>query len=272
MDTRILSRLRIVPISSITTFECLPEDQSSYADPFGLDRGIVRHPFQVLPRPKSKYLLLNQVDAFHALMQSGLNHLPVQDCRPDEIAFEPSLLGMTGFGRTELDRVLARHPDMIKLADPTSVQDSSMLSLGFRFAESPKIQVSVRNPVAHGCPAGLDILFRSIESCGGYSQVKDQEDSQPIITRGASYAGTVSVPAINLTDACAAADADRPYPSQLSRVSTRSRVLNVDIPISVLSSDASLSEKESFLREMVALRIQSCRTEYFQGPVYLLNW
>lgn len=272
MNQQILSRLRIVPISSISTFEHLPEDRSSYTDPFGLDRGIVRHPFQVLPRPKSEYLLLTQVDAFHALKQSGLNHLPVQECISDEIAFESSILGMTGFGRTELDRILARHPDIIKLVDQTSIQDRSMLSLGFRFPESSKIQVTIRNPVAHGCPAGLDLLFRSIESCGGYSQVKDQEDSQPIITRGASFAGTVSVPAVSLADACAAADSDRPYPRQLSRVSTRSRVLNVDIPISVLTSDASLQEKESFLREMVAMRIQSCRTEYFQGPVYLLNW
>jgi hypothetical protein len=39
----------------------------------------------------------------------------------------------------------------------------------------------------------------------------------------------------------------------------------------VLTSDISASEKEAFIRDMIALRCQNHRTAVYEGQVYLLN-
>jgi hypothetical protein len=272
MDRNILSRLRIVPTSAISTFEQVPDGGHGLVDPFGLDRGIVRHPFQVFPRPGSDHLLLTQADIFRALVKSGVQHVPVQECRPEEVTFSTSELGLSGFGRTELDKLLARNPEALRLADKGRAKVNGYLRLQFRFRDGGKVLVAVRNPVAHGCPLGLDLLFRSFAACGGYTQMPSVSSDSSGLVRVACYESTVSLPDIGLSDACAAADSDRLYPHLITRVSTVARILNIDVPISVLNSEAPLAQKEEFLREMVAMRIQARRTEYFQGPVYLLNW
>lgn len=50
------------------------------------------------------------------------------------------------------------------------------------------------------------------------------------------------------------------------------RVLGINYPIKVLKEKASIDDKQSFLHELIALRLESGRAESFSGGVFLLNY
>ena len=89
--------------------------------------------------------------------------------------------------------------------------------------------------------------------------------------KAVSPSAWLTLPEFSLDDLASAAASERFFPPNIIRAITSQRVFNIDFPLSVLGSDMPLEEKESFMRDLVLFREQSCRTAFFEGRVYILN-
>ena len=122
-----------------------------------------------------------------------------------------------------------------------------------------------------GCAASLDLFFRYILQHGDFRPVVELRETDETVFRGVSFSAFLSLPPFGLEDLETAAKTDRLFPPNIISVQTESRVFYIDFPQSVLRSDISIREKETFLRDLLRLREQSRRTWHYQGQIYILN-
>ncbi|MDD4052919.1 MAG: hypothetical protein PHR28_13620, partial [candidate division Zixibacteria bacterium] len=60
-------------------------------------------------------------------------------------------------------------------------------------------------------------------------------------------------------------------PYGLIRIDQPGRILGIDYSLAILRERASIEEKESFLQELIRMRMASDRTAYYDGSVMVLN-
>jgi len=272
MEMDIFSRLRLLETDLLYPYESvrLLEDRMSVDLD---DINLLRHPFPVTALNGDDYLLLEETEYLHALTEAGLAHVPVQICPPESLTPQSCLVGLTDFNRDDLERISARYPDQIQVApaDRDSPLPDGSLTLTFEFPDQPPLNVQLRHTSRTGCPASLEALFHAILSRGRYQPTVTGHAATESVTRLTSFSATVNIPAFSLDDLKTAASAERLFPPGIARVESTMRALNIDFPLSVLSSPIPIEEKQQFLRELILLRRRARRTSSYQGRIYLLN-
>jgi len=273
MKTELLSRLRIIGSDHIYPFEWLAESQKTKI--YNLNEiNLIRHPFMVTGIGNGNFLLLDETVYFKALVDSGLNYVPVQVCQPDEIDFERQRLGLIDYCYEDLLRISSKHPEQIILETKTDAKKvmDGYIAVEFEFANSPAIKVYLRHSSRTGCPQPLDCIFLSIIQKGRYLPSIDRNNASPeSITKSKPLSGSITLPFFNLEDLNAAVETDKLFPVNILNIIARHRFLNIDYPMSVLTSEITPREKEVFLKELITIREQNRRTSFYEGHVYLLN-
>ncbi|HKK20711.1 MAG TPA: hypothetical protein VJ983_04495 [candidate division Zixibacteria bacterium] len=268
MDSSVLTHLRIFDVDEILPFEWgEPSDSQS-------DETLIRHPFLVASLEEGEgYLLLDRAEEFRALVASGVPQLPIQLCADSDIELHIPRLGVTGFTEEDLNRLAMKHPDQIQIGDSeaSAHHDQQFWQTVFAFGDSAPVNVWLRHSTQAGCPYPLEFIFRSIEQKGRYQPITGRLSDSGGVTRTTSYSATIELPSFGLTQLKRVALSDRLFPPRVVKAVPSYRVLHIDFPIAVLKSEISLSEKEAFLRELIGLREQSLKTEFYQGRIYLLN-
>ncbi|MDH3889613.1 MAG: hypothetical protein OEV49_00900 [candidate division Zixibacteria bacterium] len=272
MEPDIYTQLRLLDTDQLCPFESvrLLENRMTV----DLDEiSFLRHPFLVTAMDGDDYLLLEQTEHFSALTDAGLAHIPVQVCPTESLATASSRVGLTNFDHADLFRTSARHPELIRILDSGSGNDPSVtgVRLCFDFPRQGKFDVLLRHASRAGCPASLETLFHSIMARGGWAPVVETSDNGDTVTRLTEYSAIVTVPAFSLDDLKTAASAERLFPPGIAGVESTWRALNIDFPMSVLTSPIPIEEKQRFLRELILLRRRTRRTSSYRGRVYLLN-
>ncbi|MEW6049937.1 MAG: hypothetical protein AB1644_02600 [Candidatus Zixiibacteriota bacterium] len=268
MTDELLSQIRILEAERILTFEWLDsniQEQELTAD------GLVRHPLLVMDREDGSYLLLDDVQQYHAFIAAGLHHIPVQVCPRRTLRIDVRKVGLVNFHLGDLNRLTSRHPDQIipGIRQDVAPADFVAIEIAFRYREP--LTLFLRHSTKLGCPAPLTLLFESILQVGRYMPVVTRHHWRDAVCRAVPHSGTLSLPPFALADMEAAATTERLFPPNIIKAGTNVRVLNIDFPITVLRDDIPPSEKESFLRELIVVREQSYRTSFFEGSIYILN-
>lgn len=272
MDSKVLAQIKILSAESILAYEW-PGSPQRALDVDLESLSVVRHPFLATPIDDDSCLLLSETGHFRALSEAGLSFFPVQMCEPDSIRVARHRLGFDTFAFDDLSRLSARHPEQIVLQEgpPKTSGPLGFVGLDFKFADGRRVQAYLRHSSRVGCPVPLEHLFRAVTQMGRYLSIVDGADNGDSLTRLARIASTVTLPPFSLEDIKSAAQSERLFPPGLiDAVSTR-RILDIDFPITVLTSNIAVSEKEAFLKDMILLRRQSRRTAVYEGQVYLLN-
>jgi hypothetical protein len=272
MEPDIYTQLRLLDIDQLYPFESvrLLENRMTV----DLDElSFLRHPFLVTSLGGDDYLLLEQTEYFCALVDAGLAHVPVQVCPTESLATLATRVGLMNFNQADLFRVSARYPEQIRIQ--TSEQEDKAanggLKLGFEFPDQGSYDVFLRDTSRAGCPASLETLFRSIKTCGLWSPVVEITGDDQAVTRLTEYSAIVTIPAFGLDALKTAASAERLFLPGLAVVESIWRALNIDFPMTVLTSPIPIEEKQRFLRELILLRRRTRRTSSYQGRIYLLN-
>ena len=272
MEPDIYTQLRLLDIDQLYPFESvrLLENRMTV----DLDElSFLRHPFLVTALGGDDYLLLEQTEYFCALTDAGLAHVPVQVCPTESLTTLSTRIGLTNFDQADLFRVSARHPEQIRVQN--SAQNNNPtdggLRLGFEFPEQGKFDVLLRHTSRAGCPASLETLFRAIITCGHWAPSVEASGNDDTVTRLTEYSAIVTVPAFGMDDLKTAAKAERLFPPGIAGVESTWRALNIDFPMSVLTSPIPIEEKQRFLRELILLRRRTRRTSSYHGRIYLLN-
>lgn len=272
MDSKVLAQIKILPAESIAVYEW-PGSPQKALDIDLTSLSVVRHPFVVTRIDEDSYLLLSETGHFRALREAGLPYFPVQVCDSDEIHVTQRRLGLDQFTFDDLNRLAARHPEQVALREgaPQKSGPLGFIGLDFKFADGRRVQAYLRHSSRVGCPPPLEHLFRAVVQKGRYLSIVDDAQDGDSLTRLAKVAATVTLPQFSLADMKSAAESERLFPPGLIDAASTRRILDIDFPITVLTSNIAIAEKEAFLKDMILLRRQSQRTAVFEGQIYLLN-
>ena len=270
MKNGLLSQIRIIESRRILPFEWESEPESAR----NADNGngtLIRHPFPVVEIDKDNFLLLEDSERYRELSGAGLEHLPVQVCGRKAVRIAIQRLGLVNFGFNDLTRLSTKYADQIVIGEPGQEEPSGFIAVGFEFPYREPLPVFLRNSTRTGCPWPLEQIFRAILDIGRYVPRLDRRASGDGVFRTVTHSGTMTLPSFALEDLELAAKSDRLFPPNVIRVLADSRVFNIDFPISVLRADISIAEKELFLKDLITIREQACKTTFFEGRVYILN-
>jgi len=224
----------------------------------------------VVSDSKGSLVLLDQTRLFLDLVAAGLNYVPVQQCAAESVRLASERLTLTGFGPRDLERLLAAHPDQL-VAGTLEAAPFGFVSVTIEFPNGEPVTVYARHSSRLGCPTSLDLLFRAVLAHGQYSLTADPQFQPGTPFRVHHPTAWLTLPEYHLQDLFSAASSGHRFPPGVINARTPYRVFNIDFPISVLASDIPVEEKEIYLRDLILFREQSCRTAYFNGPVYILN-
>jgi hypothetical protein len=261
--------LRLLDVERIVCFDwSLTSDGSSDNE----ESRLIRHPFPVLDLEDGSFLLLHDSDRFRYLVKSDLSHLPVQVCTRKSLRVNSPRLALVNFTYGDLQEFAEAHRGIVLLDEPdSSALHSEYLHVHFDFPRHRSLIVHVRHEHETGCPAIIGYLFQHILRKGTYLPDGGSGNFSDTVLRSQTFSGHLTLPPFNLTDLERAAFTEQFFPPYVIAVQTDRRVFNIDFPLSVLRADIPIEEKEQFLKDMVLIREQSCRTTFFEGQVYILN-
>lgn len=263
--------LKVVPIDWIYPFEWTDphlsvDSESSIPD-------LIRDPFLVVQTAPEQYLLLEGTDVYGSLAKSSLPVLPVQVANSEMFDLLTTSIACCRFTHADFIHFVARHPNQIEIASggqPLKT-DSSFLTGTIVFDDNRELKVAFRNSSRAGCPTPLAALFAELESAGRYFQADDDQPESGSVTGHLPVSGKLTLTDFELTELTSAALTDQLFPPHLIRINCRRRILGIDFPTRILLSELPIEEKESFLKDLIALRRQCHRTSVYTGEVYLLN-
>ena len=274
MDVIVLSQIQMIATDRILPFEWPGSDVFGGDGSLSWnDLDLIRHPFPVASLTDGNYLLLEETDEFRAHTEGGLDVLPVQVCSLESLKTKTDRLGLVNFTYDDLLRLAGKSPEQIFVRESGEKQPAGAahVEVGFSFKGRPPVSVWLRHSSKAGCPGPLAQIFRVILQQGRYIPITHIADRPDALTRNIPVSATITLPSFTLNDLMSAASADRLFPPGIIRVAPGCRVLNIDLPVSVLKSDVPIEDKELYLRELIVLREQWRRTSFYEGQVYLLN-
>lgn len=264
MKDDVFGQVKIVPIGQIGTFE--------WTDPAEVvEQTVVKHPFLAVGSESDSFLLLGETAEFENLRRLGAKYLPLQICPAPQIRLGFRKLLLLGYGLDDLIRLAAQHPEQIAIATIDTTCPEGWIAALIEFPDRTQKAVQMRHSTRLGCPSPMQCLFRSIVAKGRYLPEVDLAGSNDTPLKVAVPSARLTLPRFSLDDLRSASVSERYFPPGIVRSSAPRRVLNIDFPLSVLTSDRSGSEIESFLRDLIVYREQSCKTSFFEGQLYLLN-
>lgn len=270
MDNKLLNIIQIVASERIFPFEWQNENYQFPDDDEILLEEYIRHPF-IVTELSDNYLLLDGSPDYYRLSKIGLKHIPVQLINPTDVEISPLRLSLINFSFHDLMRLVEKYPSQIIVDDHLKNKNDDYITLFFKFNDIPDLKVFLRNSSRSGCPFPLEIIFRTIYEKGRIVPVYDRRVDKDSLTTLKNQSGSILMPSFTLDDLKTAASSERYFPPSTINIIPKQRVLNIDFPVKVLNSDLPLSEISSFLKELIILREQNCKTHYYQGQIYLLN-
>ncbi|MCB2229389.1 hypothetical protein KQH82_01650 [bacterium] len=268
MNSSDLLHIRILPIEQIYPFE-----QTTVSDdaPSDEDLRFVRDPFPVTELNEDGFLLLQDTDRFNVLLRAGLLHVPAQIVAEPALRLVSEKLALPWLSRDTLSDIAVRHPDeIIPISEGAEIPEG-FVSVSFQFPDCDPQTVLLRYDAKVGCPDGLRLLFDEFSTLGRYAPVVKDSGRADQLLKPSSSATTLTLPGFSLADLRMAAASEDLFPANLIRVVPELRVIAIDFPVSVLTSDIPIGDKQSFLHELISLREQANRTSMVEGRVYILN-
>lgn len=264
MKDDVFGQVKIVPVGQIGMFEWTDSAAA-------VEQSVVKHPFLAVRGEDDNFLLLEETADFENLRVLGVKYLPLQVCPSSQIRLDFRKLLLIRYDFDDLKRLAAQHPDQMTITSVESNPADGWISARIEFPDRTEKSIQMRHSTRLGCPAPMQHLFRSILSKGRYMPEVDLVGSNDTPLKVIVPSARLTLPRFSLDDLRSASVSERYFPPGIVRSSAPGRVLNIDFPLSVLCSDRSPTEIESFLRDLIVYREQSCKTSFFEGQLYILN-
>jgi len=270
MNTGMLSRIRLLNYNLIYPYEW--PLSGTYQTSVDIDRkSVVKHPFPVMHVDQGRYLLLDSSPLFSRMADFGLPHVPVQICPQEDVKVVSEQLGLVGIVAADVEEMADHFPEQLIIAGPDEQTPSGYLKIDFVFEDGESSKLFLRQTNCSGCPEALQRVFQTIEEKGRYLPILRSDLREGSLFKTATLSGTMKLPQFKISDVAGAVTSGQLFPPNVLTVLSNSRVFSIDFPLSVLRSNISVEEKETFLRDLIAYREQSHKTSFFEGQVYFLN-
>lgn len=264
-----LEYLKIVPLESLISFESCPPERVNRSLEELTRIGRLKNPLLVSPF-SDRYLLLDDSAVLFALKQAQVRHVPIQVATAETLQIRPWQKVVDGWSKADLMAFCQRFPRDIRLHDHVD-QQASNNQAEIRFKNDGTIGLDFSSG-SYLVRADMfaRLYFDIARICNSYRAGISYESVDPF--RDFPRASAVIFPPyFSLDELAGVAGHGLLLPRSLIRVDQPGRVLGIDYPMAILQERVSLEEKESFLRELVHLRLSNDCTAYYFGKVIFIN-
>lgn len=264
-----LDKLKIIPSDRIITFESPAEARSTQLAKEIEREGRLRNPLLVQPID-DHYLLLDNASIFSALEQLGVVHILAQIADAENLTVRPWQRMVENLSMDDIVGFVEKFPRQAKIIENPSVS-LAPFEAEIRFSDGKTCRVSFesQSPLIR---ADLCIKFcrYCIQGKNNYKAKINMDDSRALKDYPEASA-VVFPPMFSLGELAIIARHGIRLPHDLVRMDQPGRILGVDYGLSILREAASISEKESFLVQLIRMRVSSNRSAYYGGGVFMLN-
>ncbi len=261
--------LKIIPSDSIFSFESPCAERTGKLTDEILREGKMRNPLLVYPIDE-KFLLLDNVSIFSALRALEVTHVPVQLARAADVSVHPWQRLVMGFTEDDLGAFCRLFPRKIQV-DDSAAGRLKRNQAEVRFANGRKTRISILSPSAlvraDICGKLHTALSRSRRTC----RVKVDYHDQAPFDRFLNASAVLFPPMFLLDDLATIARSGAYLPQGFVRIDQPGRILGIDYSLAILREKVSAEEKESFLQELLKLRVSTDRIAYYNGAVFMYN-
>ncbi len=264
-----LDKLKIVSSEKIITFES-PANKRLPGLVREIERGgKLRNPLLVRPLDES-YLMLDDATILFALEQLKIAHIPIQLAETESLTVHPWQRIVENWHKDDFIGFCRKFPRQIRLLNNVSGPLTSRQA-EVRFKDKTSYRISL---VSNSLPVRADICIRFVNNfigkCNSYRVKLNPEDPDPLADFPQASA-VVYPPVFSIDELGEIARRGMRLPYGLVRIDQPGRILGVDYSLSILKDPAPLEEKESFLKELIRMRMSADRTAYYDGFIFMFN-
>ncbi|MCP4570091.1 MAG: hypothetical protein GY841_21120, partial [FCB group bacterium] len=261
-----LDKLKIISIDRILTFESPAKERSIKKADEIEKNGKLRNP--LLARPfGDRYLLLDDTSILAALERLQISHIPIQIADPQTLTLHPWQRVTEEWKKEDLSEFCQAFPRQLTLHEHPQ-GELEIYQTEVRFSDKSIYRLSFASP---SLITRADLCIKLLARIGSSFRVKlDYNNADPL----ADFPGATAVvypPAFTIDDLSVLAASGVRLPHGLVRIDQPGRILGIDYSLSILGEPVSPEEKESFLRELIRIRMSSERVAYYDGYVLVFN-
>ncbi len=264
-----LEKLKIIPTANIISFESTVEGRVDKLAGEIQREGKLKNPLLVQPL-EDKYLLLDDAAILSALTHLQISHVPVQLADPGDLTVHAWQRLIKDYHGDDLVAFCKLFPRQLRTVTGTTGA-LGRHQMEIRFADDSRLRVSIssRSPLVRA-----DICCKFYETlCREYKTFRakvDFHDPDPL--RGYDEVSAVLFPPVfTLEELADVAARGVLLPQGFTRIDQPGRVLGIDYALSILHENVAIDEKESFLYELLRMRMSSDRIAYYNGAVIMFN-
>lgn len=264
-----IDRLKIISIDQILVYESYSRQKAAkLADEIQND-GRLKNPLLVYPMG-DKYLMLDNRSLFEAIKLSDVSHLPVQLADPDTVSAHPWQRIVENWQEQDLRDFCKLFPRQITIMEnPSGLPEPDQAEVIFR--DKSRLRLNF-NSDSHLVRADTFVKFGEMISraVSGYRAILPVGDVNCLDSYPEASAA-IFPPIFGLDELGSIAHRNMLLPEGIVRIDQPCRILGIDYSLAILREPVSSSEKETFLRQLIRMRMHSDRTAYYNGSVFMFN-
>jgi hypothetical protein len=264
-----IEKLKIIPTANIISFESPAKERADKLAHEIHREGKLRNPLLVWPLDE-KYLLLDDVTILSALTHLQVSHVPVQLADSRDISVHAWQRLIKEYSAEDILAFCKLFPRQLRaISSATGILGNHQAEIRFRNGNRVRISVSSRSPLVRAdiCGKFYATLTRSHKT---FRAKIDYHDPDPL----GGYADASAVlfpPVFTLEELAEVASRGVLLPQGFTRIDQPGRVLGIDYALSILHENVAIDEKQSFLYELLRMRMSSDRIAYYNGAVIMFN-
>jgi hypothetical protein len=262
-----LDKLKIIPLDKIIAFEAPAEERVARLTEEIEGDGKLRNPLLVKPLD-DRFLLLDDVSILTALDRLNLVHVPIQPADATLTA-RPWQRVVESWHIDDLLAYCRAFPRYVSLSADCGPLSSRQAEIRFRDHAPYRLNFTSESFLTR-----CEMVGKLIASCGhagGGFRAKLALDCPDPLLAFPQATAAVYPPFFSLEELAVIAGGHVRLPYGLIRIDQPGRILGIDYSLGILRERAPLEEKESFLKELIRIRMASDRTAYYDGYVLVLN-
>lgn len=264
-----IEKLKIIPTASIIPFESPVKERYVRLAQEIQREGRLKNPLLVRPLDE-KFLLLDDVTILSALRHLQISHVPVQLADSQDVSVHAWQRLIKDYNGDDFESFCKLFPRQLRAVTPTTDRlGRHQAELRLKDGGRVRMSISSRSPLVRAdiCCKFYATLCRSYKT---FRAKIDYRDPDPL--RGYPEASAVLFPPVFTIEELAEVAMRRILlPQGFARIDQPGRVLGIDYSLSILHENVAIAEKESFLYELLRMRMSSDRIAYYNGAVIMFN-
>ncbi len=263
--------LKIVPRTQIVTIMESHADRTEYLTTAFAEAGYIFNPLLVVEVVDGVYLMTDDGSYLEALERLRVDFVPVQVVPVPDPPIMTGHIFLSQWNNDQFNEFQRIFPRDTHIAVGDSANLENRIYARIKSWDGNELGAGIDLGKSHHASA---ILTDFVNFLRQRANIVKPTDRKSAVTGGKPDSGTVQMEIGNIgfDEVLRLSQNGFLLPAGFYRPECLCRVLGINYPIKVLRENASVTDKQTFLHDLIALRMESGRAESFNGRVLLLNY